>query len=139
MPIVKFVKEKVEIEVPQGANLRNEAVKAGVNTNQGINGFGARINKFLNCHGLGQCGTCRVRIVKGMENTSPMGWVEKLRFRCPMPTPLTPGGIIDPIIPCLAFIGNEDTMRLACQTNIYGDVEVETGPELNLFGENFFS
>jgi hypothetical protein len=72
-----------------------------------------------------------------MDHTSPMGWVEKLRFRCPIPTPLTPGGL-DPL-PCLAFIGNEDTMRLSCQTKVYGDIEVETGPELNLFGENFFS
>jgi ferredoxin len=137
MAIVRFVKEKVEIDVSDGANLRQEAIKAGVNTHQGVNGFGARLNRLLNCHGLGQCGTCRVRIVKGMENTSPMGWVETLRFRCPVPTPLTPGGL-DPI-PCLAFVGNEDSMRLACQTKVHGDIEVETGPELNLFGENFFS
>jgi hypothetical protein len=39
----------------------------------------------------------------------------------------------------MAFIGNEDTMRLACRTKVLGDMEVETGPELNLFGENFFS
>ncbi len=39
----------------------------------------------------------------------------------------------------MAFIGNEDTMRLACQTLVNGDMEVETGPELNLFGDNFFS
>ena len=29
MPVVKFVKEKKEIEVPDGAYLRNEAIKAG--------------------------------------------------------------------------------------------------------------
>jgi hypothetical protein len=28
---------------------------------------------------------------------------------------------------------------LACRTKVLGDMEVETGPELNLFGENFFS
>jgi len=137
MPLVKFIKENKEIEIPRGANLRAEAIKAGINTHQGLNGFGASINKFLNCHGFGQCGTCRVRIIKGMENTSPMGWVEWLRFKVPAPTPLTPGGL-DPL-PCMAFVGNEDTMRLACQTKVTGDIEVETGPELNLFGENFFS
>lgn len=137
MPLVKFIKENKEIEVPEGANLRGEAIKAGINVHQGINGFGATANKFLNCHGFGQCGTCRVRIVKGMENATPMGIVEKLRFKVPVPTPLTPGGL-DPI-PCMAFIGNEDSMRLACQTKVLGDMEVETGPELNLFGENFFS
>ena len=137
MPLVKFIKENKEIDVPYGANLRREAIKAGINTHQGLNGFGAGINKFLNCHGWGQCGTCRVRIVKGAENASPMGIVEKMRFKCPVPTPLTPGGL-DPL-PCMAYVGNEDTMRLACQTLVQGDMEVETGPELNLFGENFFS
>jgi ferredoxin len=139
MPLVKFIKENKEIEVPQGANLRAEAIKAGINVHQGLNGFGAGANKFLNCHGFGQCGTCRVRIVKGMENASRMGLIEKTRFRCPLPTPITPGAIFDPVVPALSFIGNEDTMRLACQTKVLGDMEVETGPALNLFGENFFS
>jgi ferredoxin len=137
MPLVKFTKEKKEIEVPHGANLRKEAIKAGINVHQGVNGFGASINKFLNCHGIAQCGTCRVKVTKGIENTSPMGIVEKIRFKVPVPTPVTPGGL-DPL-PTMAYIGNEDTMRLACQTLVLGDIEVETGPELNLFGENFFS
>lgn len=137
MPVIKFVKEKKEIEVADGANLREEAIKAGVNLYQGINGFGASINQYLNCHGFGQCGMCRVLIVKGMEHASPMGLMERTRFRVPVPTPITPGGL-DPL-PCLAFVGHEDTMRLACKTTVHGDMEVETGPELELFGENFFS
>lgn len=137
MPLVKFIKENKEIDVPYGANLRKEAIKAGINVHQGLNGFGAGINKFLNCHGFGQCGTCRVNILKGIENVSPMGMVEKVRFKCPVPTPVTPGGL-DPL-PCMAFVGNEETMRLSCQVEVRGDIEVETGPELNLFGENFFS
>ncbi|MCH2113600.1 MAG: (2Fe-2S)-binding protein [Pirellulales bacterium] len=137
MPVVKFINEKKEIEVPLGANLRKEAIKAGINTHQGVNGLGAGLNKLINCHGFAQCGTCRVRIVSGMENASKMGLVEKTRFRLPVPTPVTPGGL-DPL-PCLAFVGNEDTMRLSCQVTIQGDMEVETGPELDLFGENFFS
>jgi len=129
MPIVKFIKEKREIEVPEGANLRTEAIRSGVNPHQGINGFGASINKFANCHGFGQCGTCRVKIVKGMENASPMKAIEKFKFYCPIPEPMA----------TLAYIGNEETMRLACQVKVHGDMEVETGPELDLFGENFFS
>jgi ferredoxin len=136
MPIVKFINENKEIEVPHGANLRKEAIKAGINVHQGVNGIGAGINRIVNCHGLGQCGTCRVKITKGMEHTNPMGIVERTRFKWPIPTPITPGGI-DPL-PCMAFIGNEDTMRLACKTQVLGDIEVETGPELDLFGENFF-
>ena len=56
MPLVKFTKENKEIEVPHGANLRKEAIKAGISVHQGVNGFGAAINKMLNCHGVGQCG-----------------------------------------------------------------------------------
>lgn len=137
MPVIKFVKEKKEIEVPDGANLRAEAIKAGVNVHQGINGFGAGLNKVVNCHGFGQCGTCRVQITGGIENASKMGVLEKTRFRVPVPTPITPGGL-DPL-PCLAFVGNEETMRLSCQVTVHGDIEVETGPEIDLFGENFFS
>ncbi|MEQ8212033.1 MAG: 2Fe-2S iron-sulfur cluster-binding protein [Lacipirellulaceae bacterium] len=137
MPVIKFTKEKVEIEVPEGANLRTEAVKAGVNVHQGVNGFGAGLNKMVNCHGWGQCGTCRVLITEGMENVSKMGMVEKARFKVPIPTPVTPGGF-DPL-PCLAYVGNEENMRLSCQVKVNGDIEVETGPELDLFGENFFS
>ena len=129
MPVITFINEDKEIEVPEGANLRKEAMQAGINTHQGFNGLGAGLNQLLNCHGLGQCGTCRVRIVKGMENASPMGALEKLRFYNPIPDPL----------PCMAYIGNEDSMRLACQLTVHGDMEVETGPKLDLFGENFFS
>jgi ferredoxin len=130
MPIVKFVKEKKEIEVPQGAWLRAEAAKAGINLNCGVNGFGETLNKFVNCHGLGMCGTCRVNIVKGMENTNAMTVREKMKFKLPFP---------DPVPCCLMYLGNEATMRLACMTQVNGDIEVESGPEVNLFGENFFS
>ncbi len=129
MPVVKFVKENKEIEVPVGANLRQAAMNAGINVHQGLNGFGAKLNKVFNCHGLAQCGTCRVKITKGMDNTSPLSLLEKIRFYNPLPDP----------IPCLAYIGNEETMRLSCCVKVEGDIEVETGPELDLFGENFFS
>ena len=73
MPTVKFVKEKKEIQVPEGTNLRRAALDAGVNLYNGINGLGASINKVFNCHGFGLCGTCLVTISKGMENLSKMG------------------------------------------------------------------
>ena len=129
MPIVKFVKEKKEIEVPAGSFLRSEAMKAGINTNCGVNGIGESVNRYVNCLGLGMCGTCRVLITKGMENTNPMTMREKAKFYLPGPDPMV----------SMAYVGNEDTMRLACMTRINGDIEVETGPEVNLFGDNFFS
>jgi ferredoxin len=39
----------------------------------------------------------------------------------------------------LAYIGNESTMRLACQTKVNGDITVTTCPGMNLYGETFFS
>jgi len=115
MPTIKFINEKKEVQVPDGSNLRHEAMAAGVGLYPGI-------NKVLNCHGFGHCGSCRVLITKGMENASPMRLWERLRLKYSM-----------------AFIGQEDTMRLACQTKVHGDMEVQTKPPLNLFGENFYS
>ena len=115
MPTITFTSEKKEIQVPAGANLRTEALRAGVQLYPGV-------HKILNCHGLGQCGSCRVLIKKGMENVSRKGLMESLRLAV-----------------SLAAIGNEQTMRLACQTRVNGDITVETKPPLNLFGENFYS
>ena len=122
MAIIKFVNEKKEIQVPDGSNLRKEALRAGVGLYPGI-------NKVLNCHGFGHCGSCRVLITKGMENANPVTMSEKLKFKVPVPDPM----------PSMAYIGNENTMRLACQTKVNGDLEVQTQPPLNLYGENFFS
>ena len=133
MPTVKFINENKEIEVPEGANLRKASLQAGINLYDGLNGLGASINGLINCHGWGMCGTCRVQITKGMENTSPMTIRENIKFKTPIPTPFP-----DPL-PCLAYIGNEETMRLACMTEVHGDIEVETCPKVNLFGDNFFS
>ena len=137
MPVIKFVKEKKEIEVPAGANLRDEAIKAGVNVNCAISGISEGFDNFMqsfskvaNCRGFGLCGTCRVNITAGMENTNKLTLSEKAKFKyVPVPDPL----------PCLAYMGNEETMRLACKTTVHGDIEVETTPALDMYGENFFS
>ncbi len=129
MPIVKFKNEKKEIEVPAGANLRQEAVKAGINVHQGVNGIGAGINKIVNCRGFGLCGTCRVLIKEGMENCNPMTTMEKVKLTMiPVPDPIN-----------MSYMGNEKEMRLSCCVEVNDDIEVETGPDVNLFGENFFS
>jgi ferredoxin len=116
MPTIKFVNEKKEIQVPAGANLRREAIQAGVQVYKGP-------DKILNCMGFGICGTCRVLITKGMDNASKMGLRERVKLK----------------YLSLAYIGHEDTMRLSCQTQVNGDMDVVTTPDLNLFGENFFS
>src|SRR5262249_9661636 len=91
MPKGVFVNEKKEIEVPEGANLRDEARKAGIEVYSGI-------NRYLNCFGHGTCGTCRVLVKKGMENLSPKGFLERFT-----------------LARMLSTIGHEDEMRLACQ------------------------
>lgn len=115
MPIINFVNEKKQVQVPKGANLRREAKKAGVSVYKGF-------DKYAHCPGLGLCATCAVLITKGRENASPMGIIEKLR-----------------LTNSFKFINHEDQMRLACQTSVEGDMDVVTHPEFNYFGENFFS
>jgi ferredoxin len=115
MPTIKFVNEKKEIQVPAGANLRNEAMLAGVQ-------IYPTMHKVVHCPGVGLCHTCRVLVTKGMENASPMGAWERVQLRFSM-----------------AYIGHEDQMRLSCQTRVNGDMDVVTQPDMNWFGDNFFS
>src|SRR5437667_3999758 len=109
MPKFVFVNDKKEIELPQGANLRMEAKKAGVEIYKGK-------DRILNCRGLGLCGTCRVLVKSGMENLNPKTFMEKVNFNL---HPLT----------SFAYIGHEDEMRLSCQVQVNGDCSVVTQPE----------
>ena len=109
MPKVSFVNEKRDIEVPQGGNLREEAIKAGIPVNFQFGS--AKAGKYLNCLGFGSCGSCHVLVKKGAENLSPKGTWEKLRM-----------GLM------MATIGHEDESRLACQTRVNGDCSVVTNP-----------
>src|ERR1700746_3703598 len=111
MPKVVFVNEKTEIEVPAGANLREEARKAGIQIYKGL-------DRYLNCRGFGLCGTCRVLVKKGMENLSPKTVMEKLNLNL---HPLT----------MLAAIGHENEIRLSCQVRVNGDCAIETTPPFN--------
>jgi ferredoxin len=111
MPKVKFVNENREIEVPAGANLRAEALKAGIPIYRGL-------NKYINCFGHGTCGTCRVLVKKGMENLSPKGRMERIT-----------------LWRMLATIGHEDEMRLSCQCSVNGDCEIVTRPGLQISPE----
>ena len=114
MPKVVFVNEKKEIEVPDGANLREEAHKAGIEVYKGL-------SRYLNCFGHGTCGTCRVLVKKGIENLSPKGRMERFT-----------------LLRMFSSLGHEHEMRLSCQCTVNGDIEVETQPAFNLSGENFW-
>ncbi len=118
MPKITFVKEKQEVEVPAGTNLRKAAMQAGIELYPSL-------HKYLNCRGLGQCGTCRVLVKSGMENLSPKGLLEKINFT------------LHPIT-SFAYIGHETEMRLACQVTVNGDCSVATQPAFNADGVNFW-
>lgn len=120
MPKIKFVNEKKEVEVEPGANLRQVAIKEGIQLYPGVHK-----NWWANCHGLGECASCRVLIAKGVENVSPQGLMEKLRF---LRGPIT----------FFARLGHEKDLRLACKTQVNGDIEVETQPPVNWHGERFW-
>ncbi len=98
MTVIKFVKENREAVVAEGANLRFKALENGVD-------LYTFTGKMMNCGGYGQCGTCIVEIVEGMENLSPRTEVENRKLK-----------------------RKPDTYRLACQTLVNGSVTVKTKP-----------
>jgi len=118
MPKIKFAKEKKEVECAAGENLRKVALREGIALYPGI-------HKYVNCMGFGQCASCRVQITKGVENVSPQGLFERLRL------------LLGPIT-FFARLGHEQDLRLACQTRVLGDIEVETQPAVNWHGERFW-
>ena len=119
MPTVKFVKEKKSIEVADGANLRKEAMKNGIE-------LYPKLNRVLNCHGLGSCGSCNV-LVRNKDNAKKPGWRERLRLW------------LGPLTSLKLLSHGEGEVRLACQTCVEGDIEVETQPGINWHGEKFWN
>jgi Ferredoxin len=117
--IIVLNEQKKEIEVPPGTNLRVALRDAGVQVY-------AHIHKYLNCRGLGLCGTCAVMVKKGADNLSKKSFMEKFTFATHP-------------IKSFQVIGHEDEMRLSCQCSVEGDVEVEVRPSFSLSGDVFWS
>ncbi len=83
----------------RGDNLREVLLNHGVNL---YNGRAA----LINCHGLGTCGTCAVRIESETEGAaSPPNWRDKARRSLPPHSP-------------------DRDLRLACQTQVFGDISI---------------
>ena len=118
MAKITFVKEKKTIEVPNGSNLRKAALQNGVQLYWGP-------HQVVNCLGFGLCGSCKVMVTKGAENVSKPGLRERLRI------------LLDPLM-FFWRIGNEKQLRLSCQCQVNGDIEVETTPSGNWHGERFW-
>ena len=111
MPKVRFLRSNVQVEVEPGANLRKVAKDNGVQLYPGI-------HRIANCHGLSQCGSCRVLLQNGTEkNVSPKGFMERLRM-----------------VMSYFSIGHGDELRLACQTRVMGDLDVLERPPDNFSG-----
>ncbi len=98
MANIKFIKENKEVVAADGANLREKALqnKIDIYTLKG---------KLTNCGGYGQCGTCIVEIVEGMDNLSERTDFEKRKLK-----------------------RKPASYRLACQTLVNGPVSVKTKP-----------
>ena len=98
MTTITFVKENKEVIAANGANLREKALQNRVDiyTLKG---------KLTNCGGYGQCATCVVEIIEGMENLSPKTDFEKRKLK-----------------------NKPESYRLAWQTLVNGSVKVKTKP-----------
>ena len=81
-----------EFKVGYGANLRQAAQYKDVNLYRGI-------HKFLNCRGMGFCGTCLIE-VKPVENVDPQTTFEKLHKLKPK-------------------------QKLSCRTKVFGPITVK--------------
>jgi ferredoxin len=114
MPKITVANEKVELEVAPETNLRKEVMKNGVQVYQGM-------ERFVHCMGLGLCGTCQIKVKDGMENLSQKTLIEKITLSRLM-----------------SSIGNENELRLSCQCTVKGDCTIQTRPDFNWNGENFW-
>ncbi len=99
MAVIKFLEEGKEIIAADGANLRFKAMENGID-------LYTLLGKMTNCGGYGQCGTCVVEIVEGIENLSPRTKVEERKLR-----------------------KRPANCRLACQTIVNGPITVQTKPK----------
>jgi ferredoxin len=120
MPTVKFVNEKVTVQVQDGEDLRSVARKNGVEIYSGP-------HKIVNCMGFGTCCSCNVIIRSGEKNCSRKGILESV------------WKWLNPLLGLKILSNADKDVRLACQTRVHGDVEVETHPPINWHGEKFWS
>jgi ferredoxin len=103
MPVIRFLREAREVECYPGENLREVALREGIEL-YGLKG------KLGNCGGCGQCITCFVD-AEGAAPTalSPRTAVEERKLR-----------------------GRPQTWRLACQSLVEQSLVVLTRPQLGL-------
>jgi ferredoxin len=96
MPIITA--QGKTISCAAGANLRQTLMAAGIDLHNGQ-------SRVINCRGLGSCGTCAVEIGGAPEAISEPNWRDLTRRSLPPHD-------------------RDRPLRLACQTRVYGDVQV---------------
>lgn len=106
------------ISCKPGANLRLALLTAGVDLYNGR-------SRWVNCRGLGTCGTCAVAIdAADKAAVSEANWRDRTRRSLPPHNPQKP-------------------LRLACQTQVYEDIQVSKYDgfwgqgERRIWGANF--
>lgn len=103
MPVIRFLREGSEVECYPGENLREVALREGIEL-YGLKG------KLGNCGGCGQCITCFVDVEGAADLAlSPRTAVEERKLR-----------------------GRPQTWRLACQTLVQQSLVVLTRPQVGL-------
>lgn len=104
VPIIRFVRENLDVECYPGENLREVALRSGVE----LYGLKGRLG---NCGGCGQCITCFVEVVGSSSPAalSPPTAVEQQKLR-----------------------RRPERWRLACQTLVQQSVVVLTRPQTGL-------
>lgn len=98
MPIIEYNGKRIEVK--RGTNLRKACREAGLSLHNGS-------SRWLNCKGLGTCGTCAVEI-EG-NSIGPLTAQEKWRLNFP-PHQMESG------------------LRLACQIKVEGDLKLKKHP-----------
>ena len=93
-------KPEQAFDVPYGANLRDELIARKINVYQSI-------TRWSNCNGKQLCGTCIVNVSEGVERCTRRSLDEASTLR-----------------------ENPETYKLACITNVYGDITVEIFPKV---------
>jgi len=91
MPTVEILPDGVTVQIKAGTSLLATASAGGVEL-------------MHSCGGIGACTSCRVRILNGQDQLSPIGRAEREQ--------LQEAGIIK-------------THRLACQAMVFGNVVLE--------------
>jgi ferredoxin len=96
---VRYPDRNLEAPIQEGEILR-DAIRA-----HGVPLY-TFINNIRNCNGGGQCGTCFVEVLEGMDNLSPRTIAEQRLLK-----------------------RRAENCRLSCQALIYGNISIRTQPK----------